>query len=342
MIWGLCLIFYTCSQKVNEKSIHDKFEAAWGVKLPINSGLALTEMVNRAADGKIKALYIMGENPLVSEPDLNHLENSLNNLELLVFQDIFLTETEQFADVVFPAFSSFEKDGTFTNTERRVSAVRKLLNPKGEAKDDWVIIQMLANAMGASWGYSSWKDIMSEINSVTPQYAGITSERIINNEGLQWPCPDALHPGTPVLHTEKFTRGKGKIIPVVYSGPKEPFCKEFPFVMTTGRILYHYHSGSMTRRSEALNSFISVPYFEMNKEDMGNLGITENEIVTLVSKRGEISIHAKCSSKVAAGSIFVPFHFAEAAANKLTLANLDPIAKIPELKVCAVNIKKIR
>lgn len=332
---------YPGAQKVNDKLIHERFENVWRSKLSSVPGLPLTEMINQAAEGKLKALYVMGENPVVTEPNLNHLTHSLKNLNLLIVQDIFLTETAQLADVVFPATSSLEKDGTFTNTERRVLAVKKVLNSKGESKDDWQIIQSLAVAMGASWSYLSWKDIMREINSVTPQYAGITPERILNDENLQWPCPESTHPGTPVLHLEKFTRGRGLISVVEYAGPEEPVSGEYPFVMSTGRSLYHYHSGSMTRRSKALNDFVNDPYFEINSDDMNKIGISDGEIVKLISLRGEIEMKTKASERVAPGNIFLPFHFAEAAANKLTLDALDPVSKIPEFKVCAANIKKL-
>ncbi len=329
-------------QKVFAPGVKEKFEKAWKCKnLSSEVGLTIVEMMNAATEGKFKALYIMGENSLVSDPNINHVMHAFKELDLLIVQDIFLTETAQQADVVFPAKLSLEKDGTFTNTERRVLMVNKVLEPKPDQKDDWEIIQELGQGMGYFWQYNSWMDIMREINLVTPQYGGITPERINNGERLQWPCPAKDHPGTPILHIGEFTRGKGLLSPIEHTAPKESPDKDYPFTMSTGRVLYHYHTGSMTRRSKSLNKYVKDPYFEMNSDNMKEMDISDGEKVRIKSRRGEIVIAAKDSDRVAKDDIFIPFHFAEAAANKLTLDELDPASKIPEYKVCAVNIAKI-
>ena len=327
--------------RVDDESARKRFENLWKAKLSPKLGLPLTEIMDAVLDDKVKALYIMGENPALSEPDLNHTIKALESLELLIVQDIFLTETAKLAHVVFPAASALEKDGSFTNTERRILPVRRVVKPKGEAKDDWYIIQKLAIAMGSFWDYRNWEDIMKEINLVVPQYTGVIPERIKNSELIQWPCHDSKHPGTPVLHRDKFTRGKALIIPVEHIPPAEGICKEYPFVLSTGRNLYHYHTGTMTRRSTALNNYCSEPYFEMNPDDMKELGISEGEKVKVFSRRGVIIISAKSSKRVEKMNIFIPFHFAEAAANMLTINALDPKSRMAELKVCAVNLVKI-
>ena len=332
---------FTGYQKVENPEIHSKFEKAWHTKLSDKNGLTLVEMMNAADSGNIKAMYIMGENPAVSDANSNHVKHALKSLDLLICQDIFLTETAQLADVVFPSHSSAEKDGTFTNTERRILPVNKVLDPIGDTRPDWEIIKTLAQSMGVFWQYSKWKDILQEINILTPQYAGITAERITNGEMLQWPCPSRIHPGTKFLHKDKFARGKGLLTAIEHIPSKELPDKEYPFVMSTGRILYHYHTGSMTRRSKSLNSFVEDAYFEMNCEDMKTLDIQNGEKVIISSRRGTIEIAANESEKVKKGNIFIPFHFAEASANKLTLDKLDPVSKIPEYKVCAVKVEKI-
>ena len=327
-------------QKVTEPAVHSKFEKTWHTKLSDKPGLTVVEMMNAACSGEVKAMYIMGENPVISDANSNHVEDALKSLDLLICQDIFLTETAQLAGVVFPSSSFAEKDGTFTNTERRVLPVNKILPPIGNSLPDWKIIQKLAQGMGIFWQYSNWKDILLEINILTPQYGGITADRIINGELLQWPCPSITHSGTKFLHKDKFARGNGLLTAIEHIPSKELPNKEYPFVMSTGRILYHYHTGSMTRRSKSLNRYVKDAYFEMNTEDMKELNIQNGEKVKVSSRRGTITIAANKSEKVKKGNIFVPFHFAEAAANKLTIDELDPVSKIPEYKVCAVKIEK--
>ncbi len=328
-------------QKITDSEIKSKFEHNWHSKLSDKVGLTVVEMMNEASAGNLKAMYIMGENPVVSDANSNHVEKALKSLDLLVCQDLFLTETAQLADVVLPSSSFAEKNGTFTNTERRVLKVNKIIESIGNSMPDWKIIQKIAQAMGTFWQYSSWKDIMLEINILTPQYAGITTERIENGETLQWPCLSTAHPGTKFLHKDKFARGKGLLTAIEHMPPKELPNEEYPFVMSTGRILYHYHTGSMSRRSKSLNSYVDEPYFEMNIDDMKDLKVKDGHKVRVSSRRGIIEIAAKKSDKVKKGNIFVPFHFSEAAANKLTLDKVDPVSKIPEYKVCAVKIEKI-
>jgi len=328
-------------QKVTEQSVHSKFEKAWHTELSNKPGLTVVEMINAACGGELKAMYIMGENPVISDANSNHVEQALKSLDFLICQDIFLTETAQLADVVFPSSSFAEKNGTFTNTERRVLPVNKIFEPIGESLSDWKIIQGLAQGMGIFWQYSDWKDVMLEINILTPQYSGITAERIDNGETLQWPCPSSVHPGTKFLHKDKFARGKGLLTAIEHIQSKELPDKEYPFVMSTGRILYHYHTGSMSRRSKSLNSYVKDAYFEMNSEDMKELRIKNGDKVKVSSRRGTITIAANESEKVKKGNIFVPFHFAEAAANRLTIDELDPVSKIPEYKICAVKIDRI-
>ncbi len=330
-------------QSVTDPAINAKFAKAWKrPELPAKVGYTVTEVMNAAHEGKLKALYIMGENPMISDPDLNHVKESLEHLDFLIVQDIFLTETAELADVVLPATSFAEKTGTYTNTERRVLPLRQVLEAPGEARDDWQIVQSLAQAFGHSCRYDSTDDIMREINSLVPQYAGITPERLAAGETPQWPCPNAQHPGTKFLHKDgNFTRGKGLFSAVDHMPAKEQPDKEYPFVLNTGRILYHYHTASMTRRTQALPKYVNEAYMEMCKEDCDALGVKHGEKVRVSSRRGTIDISIRQTDIIRTGSVFIPFHFAEAAANYLTNGVVDPIAKIPELKVCAVKIEKI-
>ncbi len=350
-------------QSVTDELIRKKFEQAWknissnnlslhsttGTQsgLPAKPGLTITEMMLAALEGKINALYIMGENPLVSDPDLNHVKQAMMKLDFLIVQDIFFSETAKFADVILPAVSFAEKDGTFTNTERKVQRIRKAIEPIGNSKPDWEIITLLANTFLKQnptlqtttymWNYNSPKEIMEEISKLTPIYGGITYERI-EKMGLQWPCPDINHPGTKFLHKDKFTRGKGAFYPVEFKEPDELPSEEYPYILTTGRMLYHFHTGTMTRKVSGLNELHPEGYIEINPEDAEALKIKDGSFISVESKRGKIKIKAKITERVGKGVVFIPFHFAETAANILTNSAYDPIAKIPELKVCAVKI----
>ena len=329
---------YPGYQKVADEKAQAKFEKAWDRKLSNKVGLTVMEMMENAFEGKLKALYVMGENPYLSDPDQTHVIKALENLEFLVVQDIFLTETAEFADVVLPAAVYAEKDGHFTNTERRVQRLNQALKPLGEAKPDWEIIQMIANAMGSDWNYKSSRDITDEICELTPQYGGITWERIGRN-GLQWPCPTTDHPGTPYLHKDKFARGKGKFLAISFKEPDELPDEEYPLILTTGRVLQQFHTGTMSRKTEGLNN-LAGPMVMISVEDAEALGIANSEIVKIATRRGEIEAPAFVTKQISKGVIYIPFHYKESPANKLTNPALDPIAKIPEYKVCAARVTK--
>jgi formate dehydrogenase alpha subunit len=335
---GALSTVYPGYQSVTDPDVQKKFEKAWGVPLSNQAGLTVVEMMNKAAEGELKALYIMGENPMVSDPNINHVREALQNLEFLVVQDLFLTETAQLADVVLPSRGALEKEGTYTNTERRVQRGRKVVDPHPNTKNDWEIIQLMAEKMEYHMEYHRAWDILQEINQVTPIYEGITPERI--DEGLQWPCPSEDHPGTQYLHKGTFSRGRGSFTPVDFIPPAELPDEEYPFILSTGRILFHYHTGTMSRRTAALNAFVNEGYMEISPEDAHNLDIADSDYVTVSTRRGEIKIKAKISDRVFPGLVFIPFHFSEAPANKLTNDALDPKAKIPELKVAACKVAK--
>lgn len=331
---------YTGYQKVSDESAREKFEKAWNINLPKNPGLTVVEMLNAAKDGKIKAMYIMGENPMLSDPDIKKVEKALKNLEFLVVQDIFLTETAQLAHVVLPAMSFAEKEGTFTNTERKVQRIRKAIEPIGESKPDWEIIIELAKRLGYEMNCASPQNIMKEIAGLTPIYAGITYERI-EREGLQWPCTSLEHPSTKFLHKDKFTRGKGSFHVVDYLEPAELPDKEYPFLLTTGRVLYHYHT-IISRKAKGLLEIYPEGLVEINPQDAKKLNIKDNGIILISSRRGSVKAKAKITDKSLEGTVFMTFHFPEACANILTNPALDPQAKIPEFKVCAVKIEKMK
>jgi len=327
-------------QRVDNDEQRAFFEKAWGVRLPVKPGLTIPGIIEGAETGLVRGLIIMGENPLMSDPDISHVEQAFKKLDLLVVMDIFLNETGACADVVLPSAAWAEKEGTFTNTERRVQRVRKALAPPGRALPDTDILIRLANSMGADWQYAGPQEIMHEINTVTPSYRGITYERL-DQEGLQWPCPSAGHPGTPILHTEGFAHGKGLFSVTEYMPPAEEPDGRYPLLLTTGRILYQYHTATMTRRSKGLVSRTPGPFVEICPEDAAALHIADGETVSITSRRGSISVRAAVSRRCCKGVVFIPFHFSEAAVNRLTNAAFDPVAHIPEYKVCAVRVDKI-
>ncbi len=330
---------YPGYQPVTDEAARSKFSEAWGTPLPGEPGLTIVEML-KAAGSDIRALYIMGENPFLSDPDQNHVVKALESLDFLVVQDIFLTETAEFADVIFPAASFAEKDGTFTNTERRVQRVQFALPAPGEAKGDGEILSLLARRMGHEIGGYAFEDVLEEVRSLTPSYAGIAPERL--HLGLQWPCPSLDHPGTKILHTEGFARGRGRFHPTVHMPAAEAPDEEYDFVLMTGRMLYHYHTGTMTRRSTAINEREPRAYVEINREDARRLGVTDEGRVEVASRRGTVTTWARVGLTVPPGHLFMPFHYAESPANRLTDTVLDPVAKIPELKVSAVKIRAVQ
>ncbi len=329
---------YPAYQQVNNEDARKRFETAWRGKLSTKPGLTLMEIMAAAGRGDIKALYIMGENPLLSDPDLKHVEKELRNLDLLIVQDIFLTETAQMADVVLPSTSFAEKEGTFTNTERRVQRVRKIVDAPGEAKADWEIISELSTKMGYPMKYSSAKEIFDEVIKVTPSYAGMTYERL-EKEGLQWPCPTADHPGTKFLHKDRFSRGLGLFHAIEYIPPAELPDEEYPLFLSTGRVLYHYHTGTMTTRAQGPSERYPESLVEINPLDAEKLGISEGQMVKVTSRRGTVQAKAQITQKSMPGTIFMNFHFAGAPVNALTNPALDPTGKIPEYKVCAVKLE---
>jgi len=330
---------FTAYQLVGNDEARTNYEKAWGITgMSATPGLPVTEMIQKAFEGELKSLFIIGENPMVSDPDLNHARKAFANLDFFVVQDIFQTETTRMADVVLPAACFAEKDGTFSNTERRVQRVRKAVEPPGEAKQDWEIICKIAKRMGYEMSYKNSLDIFKEIASVTPSYKGITWDRI-DQIGIHWPCPDENHEGTPILHTAQFTRGLGLFHAIEHTPPAELPDENYPYILTTGRVLYHYHTGTMTMKTDGLNMLSPECFVEISSNDAQKLGLDTGSMVDVSSRRGKISAKLKVSSKAVDGTIFIPFHFAKAAANELTNAKLDPVAKIPEFKVCAIQIE---
>ncbi|HQL58553.1 MAG TPA: formate dehydrogenase subunit alpha [Methanoculleus sp.] len=347
---GALPVVFTGYQKVIDPAAYKKFADAWGFPGGIcepKNGYEVTVMMDVLTDnpGELKCMYIMGENPMLSDPDLNHVRHALESVEFMVVQDIFLTETAELADVVLPAACYAERGGTQTSTERRVQMWRKAQDPPGEAKEDWQIISELAARMGyaAQFPYKDIEEIFDEVAVLTPSYHGMNYERLNRPEALHWPCPDASHPGTPILHREKFSHpdGIGIFAPIEWKPPAEVPDAEYPFVLTTGRVLWHWHTGSMTRRSATLDAEVPTGWIEINPEDAKALGIKDKEKVRAVTRRGSVDVPAKVTPDIMKGVMFMPFHFAECAANILTNNALDPIAKIPEFKACAVKVEKI-
>lgn len=338
---GALPVVYTGYQKVIDGAVKNKFEEAWSVEgLDEKPGLTITTMMEAAQKGNLKALYIMGENPMMSDPDSTHIELALSNLDFLVVQDIFLSETASLADVVLPAASFAEKSGTYTNTERRVQLSHKAIDPPGEARADWEIIQDLCRRSGFPMDYTCPADILKEINRVTPSYAGITLDRIEKEFGLQWPCPNEDHPGTPYLHKDQFTKGLGTFLPCKFKPLAEVPDEEYDFILTTGRVYYQYHTGTMTRRVNLLEREAPEAVVEINPEDAGRLGIRNNDMVELSSRRGSITLKAEVTQRVPKKVVFSTFHFSEASVNLLTNPVHDPDSGIPEYKGCAVKMRR--
>lgn len=335
---------YPGYQKVDDPAVKEKFEKAWGKSLSGKIGLGATEMTGAMLSGQLKGMYIFGENPAMSDPNTSHAVKAFANLEFLVVQDIFMTETAQLADVVLPGASFAEKEGTFTSSERRVQRVRKAVNPPGQAKTDLFIIDQIYKRMDGRGNFDSTPspaEIFAEVAVLWPGIAGISYNRL-EKESLRWPCPTADHPGTEYLFQESFNRSGGKALftPVPFVASKELPDKEYPFVLTTGRELFHYHTGTMTRRSAGLNAVAPEAFVEVNPVDAEVMGVAEGQKLTVSSRRGSISLKARVSNIVPRHVVFIPFHYREAAANLLTSDAMDPICKIMEAKVCAVKLEK--
>jgi formate dehydrogenase major subunit/formate dehydrogenase alpha subunit len=348
-----CLVNYLPGYRlVTDDARRADVARAWGVdSLPGRVGLTVVEAMDAAAAGEVRAMYIVGENPMMSDPNTSHVEHTLRNIDLLVVQDIFPSETAQLAHIILPAAASLEKDGTFTNTERRVQKLRPVISAPGESLPDWQITAGIAarydERMGYQreagyWDYAASEEIFREIAKVMPQYAGMSYARL-EGKGLMWPCPDPAHPGTPILHVKRFSRGLGKFNIVEARDSAEQTDQEYPLVLTTGRVLYHYHSGTMTRRAEPLAWREPRGYAEINASDAAAIELQDNYAVVIKSRRGTVRTRAKISNRVPPGTVFLAFHWREAPANMLTHSfGLDPQAKIPEYKVCAVRLENPR
>lgn len=351
---------YPGYQAVDDPEVRAKFEGAWGFLtadgrprsvvrgLSSEPGLTTMEMVDAAEAGAIRAYYVMGENPMMSEPDLRHARQVMEQLDFVLVQDIFLNETGMYADIILPAASFAEKDGTFTNSDRRVQRIRTALPAPGEARPDWAIIADLAQRVesrlkrerSAGFVFEHPSEIWDEMARLTPPFQGIRYARLEREGGVHWPCPSSDHPGTPYLFAETFPRGKGQFTPIQYHPSAELPDAEYPFILSTGRVLYHWHGGTMTRRSQ-LDYIYPEAIVEIHPEDAQRLGVQEHARVRVRSRRGQIEVKALVSERSPQGTVFIPFHFAEAAANELTNDVRDPYAKIPDYKVSAVTIETI-
>lgn len=333
---------YPGYQAVSAPENKTKFESAWGCELSDAPGLTHTEIFDAIHSGKINALYLVGENPVLSEANASHATEAMEKMDFLVVQDIFLSETARLAHVVLPAASFAEKDGTFTNTERRVQRVRKAIEPVGGAKPDlWITSQIAKRMNGKGFDFSSAMDVMEEISSLVPAYKGISYDRL-DRGGVQWPCPSKEHPGTPILHTERFATatGKGKFMPLAYRKSAEETDAQYPLILTTDRSLYHFH-GTMTRRVYGLNVLEKEELLKVHPADASTLGIKDGETVRVVSRRGKVDAKVMVTDQCPQGTVSMTFHFADTPTNVLTCYELDTVAKTPATKVCAVRIEEL-
>lgn len=339
---------YTAYQRVDDPDIKQKFESAWKTNLSPDVGLTVTEMVDGALTGDIRAMFVMGENPLMSEPNLSHAQHAIDELDLLVCIDIFMNETGELADVILPSASFAEKDGTFTNSDRRIQRVRQALPAIGDSRPDWEILCNLALRMedylgvevSSGFEYETVEAIWEEMRELTPQFYGITYDRLEKEGGVHWPCPSLDHPGTPYLFEDDFPRGKGKFWSLDYTSDSEHPDEEYNYHLTTGRVLFHWHGGTMTRRS-ALEDAFPEPIVEMHPDDAQSLQVISGDWIEVTSRRGSITCRVMVTGRSPVGTIFLPFHFVEAAANILTLDKIDPRAKIPDFKMAAVKLQKV-
>jgi formate dehydrogenase major subunit len=338
---GLIPMMFPDYQRVDHPAAQEKFRAAWGMELDDKPGLTVTEIVGSALKGGVRGMYMMGENPFLSDPNVNKVRKALAALEFLVVQDIFLTETSEFADVVLPATSFLEKEGTYTNTDRRVQIGRKVLDAPGEARPDWQVICAIANRVGLPMEYESPREVFDEMVALSPAYTGLTYDNL-GPAGKLYPNPDPEHDdGTVVLFGDSFATddGKAHLVPAEWMPAKELPDHEFPFVLNTGRLLEHWHTGSMTRRSFALDAIQPKAMVFIAHADAARMGVGDGDYVRVTSRRGSIELVASLSHRETPGSCFIPFHFREAAANLLTIDEIDPVGKIPEFKFCAVKVE---
>jgi formate dehydrogenase alpha subunit len=332
-------------QPVDDPAVAAKFESRWGAVPAARRGLTTTEIVSAAGLGQVKAMFIMGENPMMSEPNLHHAAECLRKLEFLVVQDIFVNETGELADVFLPSTSALEKDGTFTNTDRRIQRVRKTIEPIGQSRPDWEVIcdlaQRLERKLGltrsAYWQFDSPAAVMEEMAELMPDYAGVCYTRL-EGQGLQWPVTASDHPGTPLLFGETFPRGRAKFFPLVYHESAETPDAEYPFILTTGRVLYQWHGGTLTRHSQ-IDHAAPEPFVEVHPADAAHLRVIDGQRVRVSSRRGSVVLKVRVTDKSSKGVVFISFHYAEAAANLLTNDAIDKEALIPEYKICAVNVR---
>jgi len=337
---GLIPMVFPDYQRVDNTSAHDKFEALWGAKLDPNPGLTVVEIMNAVHAGKIRGMYIMGENPAMSDPDVQHARQALSELDMLVVQDIFLTETAYLADVILPASAFPEKTGTFTNTDRTVQLGRQALDAPGEARKDLDIIIDLGRRLGLPWTYTHPRDVFAEMRLAMPSIAGITWERLEAESAVTYPCENEGDPGEPVVFTENFptASGRARLVPAALIPAAEQPDLDYPFILITGRQLEHWHTGSMTRRTEVLDAIEPGPVGSFNPMDLADLGVAPGGAMTIASRRGSVTLYARADSGTPRGTVFIPFCYYEAAANVLTNPALDPFGKIPEFKFCAVKV----
>jgi formate dehydrogenase major subunit len=340
---GLIPMFYPNYQSAESAEARVRFEQAWGTELNPSNGLTVTEVIKSILDEGVRGMYMLGENPFLSDPNINKVRKALSKLDFLVVQDIFLTETAEFADVILPASSYLEKDGTYTNTDRRVQLGRKVFDPPGEARVDWEIVQEIAQRLGLDWNYTSAREVFDEMVPLMPDYANLNYDNL-GSTGKLYPNPDPEHTdGTVVLFDERFNTADklAHLVPAEWLPGKELPSEEYPYVLNTGRLLEHWHTGSMTRRSFALDAIAPRAEAFVNPEDAAELGLTDGGLAKVTSRRGSITLNVRVSHREAPGNLFIPFHFRGAAANLLTIDEIDPFGKIPEFKFCAVNIAPV-
>ena len=338
---GLIPMVFPDYRSVENETIRGEFETLWGTKLDPKRGLTVVEIMNAIKRDEIKAMYIQGENPAMSDPDVQHAREALAHLEHLVVQDIFLTETAWHADVILPSTAHAEKWGTFTNTNRQVQIARPVVPPPGEARQDWLLIQEIAQRIGLPWKYKELSEVFTELASVMPSFRNITWERLVREDAVTYPCDAPDQPGNEIIFAQSFptASGRAKIVPTELRAPDEMPDAEYPMVLTTGRMLEHWHTGSMTRRASTLDMLEPEAIVGLNPREIESRGLQAGQMVRVSTRRGQITLKVRADRDVAEGMAFIPFAFAEAPANMLTNPQLDPMGKIPEFKYCACRIE---